>query len=708
MRRSRTVLILMLVLCSVISVANLGDTSSNPYVTGYKCDCEWCGHEVIPVHDGSLLDVAASPYAAAVEKLVNAGIVDLDGPYFRPADALTRADAAIWIVRTFKLSPIFPMQVSEEVQKKFIYVDPLGVIDESFVVPSAKDTVGSYAEEFLEGLVKVRAIDVESDLLRPSAAITGAEFGLAVAKVLFGVDDPVDYASELISLVYVPSQLLELDRPLRRDEAAQILSNFVDNPRFSIVTFLATADIHGHIAPYKPSGAKYAVGAMEKMAYYVNSEREMQSALLLLDVGDAPYNTNVANLFEGEPVIKIMNMMGYDAMVLGNHDFDFPLNVMERNSRLATFPFLSANTLFKDEPLPFLLPYVIKEVAGMRIAIVGLTDDSSAWYTHPRNVEGITFEEQYTSAKRVLEEVRPQADLVIALAHLHSGNRILPQKVPGYDIIFEGGRDVVAFPENINGSWVISSGKHAELISKTNLNFFDGKIIGMNFAHVFLSENLPADPEVEELANSYIASLDQKLDTVIGRTEVDLDGERGTVRLKESNLANAIADSLRELTGSDFAIQNGGGVRASVKAGDLTIKDIYTVLPFDNLVVSVELTGRQVWEVLEHGVSAYPAAAGQFLQVSGLEYTFDASKPPYSRVQSVTSNGKPIELDRLYTMAANDFLTGGGDKFTMFLDMRRVIVTKSFLRDVFSEYIIKHGTIAPELEGRIVIINPVN
>ncbi|HNR80655.1 MAG TPA: 5'-nucleotidase C-terminal domain-containing protein, partial [Mesotoga infera] len=415
-------------------------------------------------------------------------------------------------------------------------------------------------------------------MYRPYEAITGVEFGQAIARVVFGVDEEIDYGAKLAELVYAPAELLSLKRPLRREEAAQILSNFVDNPNFQVITILATADIHGHIEPYTPSGAKYPIGAMEKMAYYVSTERAIQPDLLLLDVGDAPYNTNVANLFEGEPVIKIMNMMGYDAMAIGNHDFDFPFNVMERNSKLANFPFLSANTLYMEKPVEFLKEYVMKEIGGLKIAIVGLTDDSSAWYTHPRNVAGITFEEQYSAAQRVLDEVAPQADLVIALAHLHTGNRILPEKVPGYDLIFEGGRDVVAFPEKINGSWVISSGKHGELISKTNLNIFNNEVIGINFAHIFMSQNLPQDEAVVELVNGYVAQLDEKMNTVIGRTEVDLDGERGTVRLKESNLANAIADSLREMTGTDFAIQNGGGVRASIPKGDITIKDVYTVL----------------------------------------------------------------------------------------------------------------------------------
>ena len=677
MRKNKFVLILTLVAFCVISFANLKDVST-------------------------------SPFSTAIEKLYAFGIVEAEDNLFNPSGTLSRAEAAEWIVKTFKLSAIYPMVTEEEVQKKFVYTDPLGVIDEGFVVPSAKDTVGIDGEEYIEGLIKVRAIEVVDGMYRPYEAITGVEFGQAIARVVFGVDEEIDYGAKLAELVYAPAELLSLKRPLRREEAAQILSNFVDNPNFQVITILATADIHGHIEPYTPSGAKYPIGAMEKMAYYVSTERAIQPDLLLLDVGDAPYNTNVANLFEGEPVIKIMNMMGYDAMAIGNHDFDFPFNVMERNSKLANFPFLSANTLYMEKPVEFLKEYVMKEIGGLKIAIVGLTDDSSAWYTHPRNVAGITFEEQYSAAQRVLNEVAPQADLVIALAHLHTGNRILPEKVPGYDLIFEGGRDVVAFPEKINGSWVISSGKHGELISKTNLNIFNNEVIGINFAHIFMSQNLPQDEAVVELVNGYVAQLDEKMNTVIGRTEVDLDGERGTVRLKESNLANAIADSLREMTGTDFAIQNGGGVRASIPKGDITIKDVYTVLPFDNLVVAVEITGKQIWDVLEHGISAYPAAAGQFLQVSNLEYTFDASKPPYSRLVSVTSKGAPIDMEKTYTLTANDFLTGGGDKFVMFLETKKIIVTKSFLRDAFAEYVVRHGTIAPQVEGRITILNPAN
>ncbi|NLT45399.1 MAG: S-layer homology domain-containing protein, partial [Thermotogaceae bacterium] len=177
-----------------------------------------------------LKDIAASPYSAAIEKLFAAGIVEAENDLFNPTEVLSRADAAEWIVKTFKLSTIQSMKLEEEVEKKFVYTDPLGVIDEAFVVPSAKDIVDIEGEEYIEGLIKVRAEEVIDGLYRPFEAVTGAEFALAVAKVLFGVDEPIDYSAKLSQLVYVPAELLSMERPLRREEAAQILSNFVDNP----------------------------------------------------------------------------------------------------------------------------------------------------------------------------------------------------------------------------------------------------------------------------------------------------------------------------------------------------------------------------------------------------------------------------------------------------------------------------------------------
>jgi 2',3'-cyclic-nucleotide 2'-phosphodiesterase (5'-nucleotidase family) len=655
-------------------------------------------------------DLSSNPYENAIVGLAEkTGLGTEYGTVFRPKLLLTRAKAALWLDVAFKLPAIEPLKVDKPVEKSFTYKDPLGVINESFVVASFSDTDGHEYEESIEGLARARIIPI-SEQFNPNSPITKGEFVSWIANALYGVDEmyTLPVADRLKELGFAGLSMVGSAEYITREEAADLIFSVIGDPKFQTVTILVSTDIHGHLEPYKPVGSDYFIGGMAKMSEYVNQVWETQKELMLLDVGDAPYNTNVANLFEGEPVIRIMNWMEYDAMVLGNHDFDFPFSVMERNAALADFPFLSANTLKDGKHPEFLHPYHIVEYGGITFGILGVTDDESAWYTHPNNVKGITFIDHFEAARDAVAQLKGKVDFIIALAHLHGDNASLSQKVEGIDLVYGGGTDIVAFPQKINDSWLLSSGKHAELISQTNLNFWDGKLLGFTFSHIFLSQNMPDDPVVDLIVDKAVKAMDTRLMDVVGKTSVPLDGERGTVRLKESNLGNVIADSLRYMTDADIAFQNGGGIRVSVPAGDITIKDIYSILPFDNTVVVVEATGKVIWDAIEHGISVYPGAAGQFLQVSGVKYTFDASKEPYHRLISVEYKGAPIEMDKKYRLAANDFLTGGGDKFLMLKECKELVRTKSFLREAFYEYFATHPVIAPELEGRITILNPAN
>ncbi|MDD8040695.1 MAG: 5'-nucleotidase C-terminal domain-containing protein [Thermotogota bacterium] len=659
---------------------------------------------------GFFIDLDDNPYRNAIEGLFDKTWVGGEyGEEFLPKEPLTRGQAAHWLSVALKLPRVEPLKVDQPVEKSYTYADPLGVIDESFVIASFNDLEDHYYRDEIEGLSRARILPV-SESFNVDDPVTQEEFLIWLDNALYGVDEHYGntVADRLSKLDVLGMPALPSSEPLTRELAAYMLYSVIGDPKFQVVTVLVSADIHGHLEPYKPVGSDYFIGGMAKMSQYVNQVWEDQKELLLLDVGDAPYNTNVANLFEGEPVIRIMNWMEYDAMVLGNHDFDFPFSVMERNAQLADFPFLSANTL-KDGVHPnFLEPYHIVEYGGITFGIIGVTDDQSAWYTHPNNVKGITFIDHFEAAKAAVAELKGKVDFIIALAHLHGDNPVLSQKVEGIDLVYGGGTDIVAFPEKINDSWLLSSGKHAELISQTNLNFWDGELLGFTFSHIFLSQNMPDDPVVDLIVKKAVSAMDGRMMHVVGKTSVLLDGERATVRLKESNLGNVIADSLRAMTDADISFQNGGGVRASIPVGDITIKDIYTVLPFDNTVVVVEATGKQIWDAIEHGISVYPGAAGQFLQVSGVSYTFDASKEPYQRLVSVEYNGAPIEMDRKFRLVANDFLTGGGDKFLMLKECKELVRTKSYLRDAFLEYFQKNPVISPQLEGRITILNPAN
>ncbi|WP_194287378.1 5'-nucleotidase C-terminal domain-containing protein [Gracilibacillus oryzae] len=653
-------------------------------------------------------DIADSSYKKAINQLASMGILNgMPNRNFDPERALTRAEAAVMLNRGFQLAEIHPTTpIDPTVQKKTTYQDPLAVIDESFTIPTVKNLQTHWALEELEGLFKIRALEFSKEEYDPEEAVTYKEWADMIGKVIFGAQQTIDFDQKLVEADFLTQEEVQQNEPITRGKAAQNLYDILSHPDFQIITVFATADIHGHLQPYVPSGAEQEIGGLAKMSHIVKEFRAKQPNTLLIDAGDAPYNTNIANLSEGAATIDVMNEMGYDAMVLGNHDFDFPFSVMQRNEGLAQFSFLSANTLYEGEHPAFLQPYIMKEINGTSIAIVGVTDDQSHHFTHPKNVEGISFDDHFTSAEETVQTVRDQADIVIGLSHLHTDNEVLPTKVDGFDIIIGGGEDIVDFPQKIDQSWLIAPGKHSETLNQINIHMLGDEMLGFNFAHIFMTHNLANDPEVESIIRNYESQIDEEMKTVVGESSVALNGERETVRLQESNLANAIADSLRALTGADIALQNGGGVRASIPQGEIRLENIYESLPFDNTVVMVEASGQTVWEALEHGVAAYPSASGSFLQVSGLSYTFDASLDPGSRVVEVLVNGEPIDVDKTYTVAANDFLTGGGDLFTMLKeDTVEVLKTKHFLRDAFSEYVKEQGSISPELEGRIVIMN---
>jgi len=653
-----------------------------------------CVGTVVP---GSAQTIVSGQAAAVMRELT----------LVRPDEPITRAETADALVRAFQLAKIKPLITAEPVAKKFEYTNPLGVIDEGFVVPSASDIAAHTLVESIEGLYRVRAVDPGDGRFRPDEGATVGFFLDALGRVVFGVDPQVDRSALMTAefgiRVLTPDALRS---PLNRQQAARLLGAVLeDSGGFATVTVLVTSDIHGYLQPYKPGTSKYFIGGMSRMARFVADFKAVNPNVVLLDIGDAPYNTNVANMFQGKPVMEIMNRMGYDAMAIGNHDFDFPQDAMKRNALLADFPFLSANTYVNGYYPAHLLPRTILESAGRKIAVIGLTDHSSAVYTHPNNVKGITYRDHFAAAAEQVEAVRSKADVVIALAHMHGDNYKLPVKVAGIDFEMGGGNDVVALPQLIGDTWLVSPGKHSEAVGVLNINFVGGEIVGFNFGHVFISENLPEDESVTKLIAGYAGELDVKMGEVIGAAGVFLDGERATVRLKESNLGNLVADALAWVVDADIALQNGGGVRASIKQGPITLKDAYTVLPFDNRIVVIEATGDTIWKALENGVTPYPSAAGQFLQVSGMKYTFDAAKPAGSRIVSVTVGDKPIELNKVYRVVANDFLTGGGDFYTMLAECEVVLDTKLWLRDAFTEYVRRVGTVAPGLEGRITILN---
>jgi 2',3'-cyclic-nucleotide 2'-phosphodiesterase (5'-nucleotidase family) len=283
---------------------------------------------------------------------------------------------------------------------------------------------------------------------------------------------------------------------------------------------------------------------------------------------------------------------------------------------------------------------------------------------------------------------------------------------PGINLIIGGHSHTVLKTAAMVGKTMITqTGTAGAYVGKEVIDFttYHGKVVGQNVSYELVptSASVPEDPAIKAIVDGYNNQLTAKLSVVIGKALVTLDGERANVRTKETNLGNYIADWMRISTGADIAFENGGSIRTSIPAGDVTVGNVYSVLPFDNLLVILEIKGSTLKAALENSVSAYPAQLGGFLQVSGFSFTFDPSKPVGSRVISITKDGKPLDMNATFRLCTADFTASGGDGYSMLKGITAVPAPGlAWMRDGLVAYITAHPEINPTVEGRITVVNP--
>ena len=484
------------------------------------------------------------------------------------------------------------------------------------------------------------------------------------------------------------------------------------------IRILHVNDFHGFAEPYSPIGSEERLGGIPYLTARADEFRREKPSLLL-SAGDMIQGNNWANLFQGESVIEWMNAMRFDAMVVGNHEFDFGQEVLRQRISQAKFPILGANV----EGLAVLKPYVIKKLEGVNVALIGIVTEDVPLSTHPRNVAGLRFSSPVAIAEKYVREVRKKADVIIVLSHMgFAADRVLAEKVKGIDVIVGGhSHTKITRPVKLGKTLIVQAWEHGKALGVLDLTIKDGKVVGFDGR---LEEIRPEKGHEEKASLAIMKKYEERVDAVlnesIGEAEVDLDGEN--VRKRETNLGNLVADILRHASKADAALINGGSIRTSIKKGEIRMKDVYSALPFDNYIVAIRLTGKQIQEALAHGVSAVEEGEGRFPQVSGLSFNYSPSGERGSRVREISVAGRPIDLDGQYTVATNDFLAAGGDgykafgeaikssrDFAVFRGMmkgEKVVYSDSgrWLRDVVAEYIKERKRIAPKTEGRIMEI----
>lgn len=473
------------------------------------------------------------------------------------------------------------------------------------------------------------------------------------------------------------------------------------------ITIFHTNDTHGRV-----KGDSSIIG-IDTISAIKNSVTNS----LLVDAGDTVHGLPFATMNKGADIVELMKMAGYDLMVPGNHDFNYGYERLLELAELAKsgkngFEIISANTVKDNEAV--LNANSIKEIDGVKVGFFGLSSPETAYKTNPNNIIGIDFADPIVTAEAQVKSLKEAgADVVIALAHIGDDESTeikstdIAKKVNGIDLIIDGhSHSKYENGLQVEDTLIVSTGEYEANLGKVTVtvNPETKEVVGINASLINKEEASAYTPDADVTAK--IADIDKAqeviLSQVVGNTVSDLVGERADVRTGETNLGNLVTDAMLNTTGAEIAITNGGGIRASIKAGDITKGDLISVLPFGNFIVTKYLTGAEIKDVIEHGIKDAPNAAGQFPHVAGINYIYDPAQPAGSRIVKITFNGEPLEMDRKYLVATNDFISAGGDGYPHFNGIKTENEF-SALDEALAEYVQKLGNVDYKVEGRIVI-----
>lgn len=597
------------------------------------------------------------------------------------AEPFTRADAAVYLAEKFALADIHAKNIEgmENVPKELGYTASSDAITAKNVIAAAKDCVDLPEAPKIEAVVNALLLPLAEDGLsfNPTATITVREMATAVAKGMYGADLKIDHLQKAIDNGLFNAADIT-DEPITKAEVETLFA-FLNEAK--IVAVFATADIHGNYIPYTSTDGKFEIGSVARIKTVMDEIRTAvgEENVIYVDGGDSPYNTTLANVTMGKVSVDALNALGLDATVLGNHDFDYSLeNLLSLRDR-AAYAMLSANTKFREgknyegeADYPF-GDYITIEAGGVKFGIFGVTDDKSAETTLYTNTRDIEWDDDLAKATELVTKLKNEekCDIVVALSHVHSKNTKLITDNKAVDISIGGGNDIAGRPTIINDTqYLINPSKHGEALNQINVVLYEGKMTGIVYNQIFLTDAYQENAEVKKIIDDYNAEVGKALEEVVGYSAQRLEWSTQLVRGQNSPIANLVTDALLDFFADyepDICLVNGGGMRASIPEGAVTLKTCNSVLPFDNDMMLVEASGATVLAALENGVSYLPGLHGKFAQPAGITYTADLTKEAGKRVSDVTlKDGTKLDPDKRYKVVINSFIAGGGDGYSMF------------------------------------------
>jgi 5'-nucleotidase len=508
------------------------------------------------------------------------------------------------------------------------------------------------------------------------------------------------------------------------------------------LTIIHTNDVHGAYGPYDAKAdAAYDGGAAREMTV-INQIRAEGGNSILLDAGDRFTGTLFSQQWRGEDAARIMTAMGYQAMAVGNHEFDNGPEGLAKFLGMVKFPVITSDADFSGEPslAGKIQPYTVLEVAGERIGVIGLTPPDTAELSSPGKV---TFSSDLAGkVQPIVDDLTKQGiNKIILLTHIgYVVDQQLAAQLKNVDVIVgghshsllsnayagaEGKYPTVVKDADGKNVYIVQASSSLKYLGRLDVTWdADGVVTAATGDTIFLSRYIARDPEIQKIVDELRAPIGELTKQEIGDSSVFLVGDRKVCRVQECNLGDLITDAMLAYAkdfGAQIAITNGGGIRSNIPAEatkvpdsltlatpyKVTVGDVLTVLPFGNVVSTFELKGSDVIAALENGVSQVEQGAGRFPQVAGIRFTWDGSKEAGKRivkveVKNADGSFSPIDPNATYKVVSNDFMRRGGDGYVVFQNNAvNPYDGGAPLDQVLGDYIKANAPIKAEAEGRI-------
>ncbi|MEL7126304.1 MAG: 5'-nucleotidase C-terminal domain-containing protein [Pseudomonadota bacterium] len=438
--------------------------------------------------------------------------------------------------------------------------------------------------------------------------------------------------------------------------------------------------------------------------------------VVVLDAGDPFQGSLFYTTYKGAAEAEFMEAIGYDAMAVGNHEFDDGPPKLAEFIDAVSFPVISGNLDLSSSDLlkERVQNHVVLEVGGKKIGVISALATDTVETSSPG--PNVVFQDEIEALTADVATLEGEGvDIIIALNHVGLNKDLaIAEAVPGIDVVIGGhshtlmtndDAETPAYPTMVGGTPVAQAYAYTKYLGHLTVTFDDdGNVTASSGDPMLLDASVEPDAAFIARIAEMGAPIEEMKTRVVAEAAEAIEGGRDVCRAMECPMGSLIADAMLDRVadqGIEIAIQNGGGIRASIDAGEITMGEVLTVLPFQNTLSTFQVTGSAIVAALENGVGQIEDGAGRFPQVAGMSYAFDASKPAGERVSDVMVGGAPIEMDKVYGVVSNNYVRNGGDGYAMFVDAENAYDFGPDLADVTAEYLAEQGPFTPYTDGRI-------